>query len=252
MTLLQHLSCTERFDLIAGSNASLVLITTTPAGHIVDWNAGAQAMFGWTREEAAGQPISIIFTPADVDDGVPAREMQQAREQGSAPDTRWMRRKDGGTVFADGELTALRMPDGEFAGFVKVLRDASAILHFQQSDATLRAMVNATPHMVWSADGVGRADYFNERMLAFIGAPVEALLGHGWTNFVHPMTATRCGHPGRLPTRKAPLCRSNTASATAPASSAGCCAAANRCSTRRPRKWCGGWAPTPTSTSRRS
>ena len=186
VTLLDHLSCTERFNLVTSNAETLVLITSTPIGTVVDWSAGAEAMFGWTQEEMTGQPLRRIFTEEDVAEGVPEKEMEQAQRDGAAPDTRWMLRKDGSKVFADGEMTSLRLPDGTLAGFVKVLRDASVILQFQQSDATLRAMVNATPHMVWSADGEGRADYFNDRMLAFTGQPVENLIGHGWNNLVHP------------------------------------------------------------------
>lgn len=186
MTMLQHLSCEERLELVASHAESLVLITLTPAGNVVDWSSGAQAMFGWTEQEIVGRSITTIFSAEDTANGVPVKELDQAKVQGSAPDTRWLVRKGGSKVFVDGEVTALRLPDGTFVGFAKTLRDATAILHFQQSDATLRAMINATPHMVWSADSEGRADYYNEKMVEFIGQPVESLLGHGWTNFVHP------------------------------------------------------------------
>nr|WP_229421399.1 PAS domain S-box protein [Telluria antibiotica] len=183
---MNHISFEERLNLVARQAKSLILITLTPTGTVVDWSAGAQAMFGWAAPEIVGKPIAAIFSKEDVADGIPAKELEQAKVNGAAPDTRWLVRKDGSKVFVDGEVTALRLPDGTFIGFVKTLRDATAILHFQQSDATLRAIINATPHMVWSADSEGRGDYFNERMLEFTGLPIESLVGHGWTSAVHP------------------------------------------------------------------
>jgi PAS domain S-box-containing protein len=98
--------------LVASHAASLVLITTTPGGEIVDWSAGAQAMFGWTLQEAVGMPISAIFTAEDVADDIPSKQMAQARADGAVADTRWLAAKDGGRIFTDSELTALQLQDG--------------------------------------------------------------------------------------------------------------------------------------------
>ncbi|GAB3470814.1 hypothetical protein GCM10027321_41740 [Massilia terrae] len=186
MGVLEQLSYEQRLQLVVGQDRELALITTGPDGLVVDWNAGAEALFGWTGQEMAGQPLTLIFTPADIADGVPAREMQGAADRGSAADTRWHRRKDGSDVFVQGALVALRLPDGTLAGFAKRVREASLALTLRQSEATLRAMINATPHMVWSADAAGQCDYFNDKMLAFTGLPQQALMGEGWAASVDP------------------------------------------------------------------
>jgi PAS domain S-box-containing protein len=43
-----------------------------------------------------------------------------------------------------------------------------------------------TPALLFTTDAKGRADSVNARWTTFIGAPAEALLGAGWTSFVHP------------------------------------------------------------------
>lgn len=44
----------------------------------MDWNSGAEQVFGYTAEEVIGQPNAIVFTPENRAQNVPAQEMQQA------------------------------------------------------------------------------------------------------------------------------------------------------------------------------
>ena len=37
------------------------VVVTDPGGFIIDWNVGAQELYGYSREEAIGQPISLVF-----------------------------------------------------------------------------------------------------------------------------------------------------------------------------------------------
>ncbi len=61
----------------------------------------------------------------------------------------------------------------------------------QESEAKLRAMVEATPHMVWSSTAEGRGDYFNAQMLAFTGKRHEDLAGSAWAELVDPQDRER-------------------------------------------------------------
>ncbi len=42
------------------------IFMTDPDDRITDWYAGAEAVYGWTAEEAVGQLAAIIFTPEDA------------------------------------------------------------------------------------------------------------------------------------------------------------------------------------------
>lgn len=186
MPSLDKLPFDRRVRLVLDHLKTQAIITVDIDGTIVDWSTGAQCIFEWGADEIVGKPISTLFTHEDASAGVPQKEMQMAIRDGSAPDVRWHIKKDGTRLFVSGTLTVLKLEDGSAAGFVKVLREATAELQLQESEAKFKAMVNATPHMVWSALADGRGDYFNERMTDFTGAPVSELQGHGWMTFVSP------------------------------------------------------------------
>ncbi|MDQ3287412.1 MAG: PAS domain S-box protein [Pseudomonadota bacterium] len=94
-------------------------------GEIATWNAGAEVMFGYTREEIIGKPLGTLFTNEDREHDIPANELETARRKGRAMDYRWHRRKDESCFWADGVMSPIRGSDGGLAGFVKILRDAT-------------------------------------------------------------------------------------------------------------------------------
>jgi PAS domain S-box-containing protein len=51
-------------DIIQGSNDAIV--SKTLDGTVTSWNAGAEALFGYTAEEAIGMPITRLFRPQDL------------------------------------------------------------------------------------------------------------------------------------------------------------------------------------------
>jgi PAS domain S-box-containing protein len=91
-------------------------------GRITWWNTGAERIFGLTRSEAIGQPVSRLFTREEVAQGLPEHEMTVAREDSNAEDDRWMKRRDGSRFWATGLMVALRDSDGRLLGYGKILR----------------------------------------------------------------------------------------------------------------------------------
>ena len=43
------------------------VVVTDPEGIITDWNIGSELLYGYTKEEAIGQPARIVHVPEDVD-----------------------------------------------------------------------------------------------------------------------------------------------------------------------------------------
>ncbi|MDB5803579.1 MAG: signal transduction histidine kinase with CheB and CheR [Betaproteobacteria bacterium] len=111
----------ERLRVAAETTRDYAILTTDEAGIITTWNEGALRVFGYTEEEALGQPVGIIFTAEDRARGVPEAEMRRARDSGSADDDRWMQRKDGSTFYCSGVMSVLQ--SGALTGFSKIARD---------------------------------------------------------------------------------------------------------------------------------
>ena len=56
----------------------------------------------------------------------------------------------------------------------------------QQSQQTLRDMINTIPAQVWTATPDGSVDFVNERLKQYMGLQDEEILGWGWERTVHP------------------------------------------------------------------
>ncbi len=112
-----------RFRLFVESVRDYALFQLDPNGLISSWNIGAERLLGYTEQEIMGQPFERIFTPLDVADGSPQKEIERARTSGTSLDERWHLRKDGSIFFATGVLTAIRDSSGRIRGFSKIMRD---------------------------------------------------------------------------------------------------------------------------------
>ncbi|HEX4170251.1 MAG TPA: ATP-binding protein [Bryobacteraceae bacterium] len=109
------------------------LFFTDVNGVIKTWNAGVEHLFGYSEGEWINQHASIIFTPADQAVTLYEAEMRIAREQGTASDIRWHRKKDGTELFANGVLSAVLDSAGHLQGFTKIISDETARKQLEDS-----------------------------------------------------------------------------------------------------------------------
>src|SRR5271166_2179709 len=54
------------------------------------------------------------------------------------------------------------------------------------SEQELRLLVEGIPALVWRAAPEGNIDYVNKRVLEYLGAPLDEVIGWGWMEKVHP------------------------------------------------------------------
>src|SRR5688572_2905313 len=92
-------------------------------GIIVWCNPTAARIFGCTMESMIGQSAHRLFTPEDVQDGVPDYEFGVACRSTDMNNDRWLQRGDGSRFWASGSTTALLDDRGEVIAFVKTLRN---------------------------------------------------------------------------------------------------------------------------------
>ena len=76
--------------------------------------------------------------------------------------------------------------------------DAEAASHRQaetvlrESERQFRTLADAAPVMIWASGLDKGCTYFNRPWLEFTARPIEAELGHGWADGVHPDDTARC------------------------------------------------------------
>jgi PAS domain S-box-containing protein len=167
-----------RDRIILDSATDYAILTIDLAGLVTRWSAGAELILGFAAEEIIGRPVEAIFTPEDREAGRPAEEMRGAREDGEAPDERWMQRRNGERFWAHGTMRPLRDADGSLRGYLKIFRDETERRRTEaalaESEAKFRAITDAMPQIVWSTTPDGTPDYFNRRWFEYTGLAGEA------------------------------------------------------------------------------
>ncbi len=123
----------EQHRLLMECVTDYAIFFLDPHGRVVAWNAGAERILGYAEAEIVGQHFSCFFTPEDVQQRQPDKELQTAAATGRANDDRWLVRKGGARLWCNGVTTALRDEEGGLRGFAKVLRDRTEPKRLQEA-----------------------------------------------------------------------------------------------------------------------
>jgi PAS domain S-box-containing protein len=113
----------ESYRLLVQSVEDCAIFMIDVSGHIISWNKGAENIKGYLASEIIGKHISIFYTPEEIENDEPERNLQLARELGQFEVEGWRIRKDGSKFWATVVFTALRDSHGKLVGFGKVTRD---------------------------------------------------------------------------------------------------------------------------------
>ncbi|MGH8240703.1 MAG: PAS domain S-box protein, partial [Steroidobacteraceae bacterium] len=92
-------------------------------GHIASWNAGAERIKGYSKNEAIGKHFSVFYTPEDREKRTPQHALTVAATLGKYEAESWRVRKDGQRFWASIIIDAIYNDAGAVVGFAKVTRD---------------------------------------------------------------------------------------------------------------------------------
>lgn len=113
----------ELLRLLAEQSKEHAFILLDTDGRVTWWSPGATHLFDRDADDMVGDSLSILFTPEDVEKGIPEQELATARQAGKAEDDRWQVRSDGARLWMTGMSVALRNKNGELIGFGKIVRN---------------------------------------------------------------------------------------------------------------------------------
>jgi PAS domain S-box-containing protein len=121
----------ERFRLLIEGVVDYAIFMLDTDGVVTSWNAGAERIKGYKRDEILGKHVSRFFLPEDVEAGKPWEELAAARRDGRAESEGWRVRKNGERFWARAVLSALYDGAGRLRGFTKVTQDLTDRRHLQ-------------------------------------------------------------------------------------------------------------------------
>ncbi|HEY5748730.1 MAG TPA: PAS domain S-box protein [Chryseolinea sp.] len=112
----------ERYHRMIAEIQDYAIILLDTEGNIVNWNAGAQVIKGYSSE-IIGTNFNVFYTAEDRNRKLPETLLEYAKTNGKANHEGWRVRKDGSTFWGYIVITALHDKSGGLIGFSKVTRD---------------------------------------------------------------------------------------------------------------------------------
>ncbi len=104
----------------------VAVIEADVGGHVASWNDAAEAIYGWTAEEAMGRPIlGLIIRPEQADAAVGLHQMALAG--GTWTGQVLNRRRDGSLVHIRAVIAPRHGPDGRIIGTLGVSVEAGQL-----------------------------------------------------------------------------------------------------------------------------
>jgi len=108
---------------LAQQSSEHAFILLDPGGRVVWWSPGAEQIFGLSTAEILNEHVARLFSPEDIQKGIPTQELTMAREVGKAEDDRWLARADGSKFWATGITVAVHDNKDQLIGFGKIIRN---------------------------------------------------------------------------------------------------------------------------------
>jgi len=137
----QLVAAEERFRLFMENAKDVSIIFVDQVGLVVDWSCGAERCFGWTKAEALGKPLSLVFTLEDAAQRIPEQKLSESLLPNAPFDERWLLKKDGSQFWATSRFVALTSASA--LGFAIISRDTTERRASEQ-ELRIRAEVLST------------------------------------------------------------------------------------------------------------
>jgi len=177
----------EKFTTVFRTSPDPIGIFSLAEERILEANRSLIEFFGYPREDFIGRTATELLLWHDSSERQRYRE--QLQQHGKVQNVEITCRTRSGELKTGLISAELKLLEGQLCA-VAALKDISdrkaAETAMRQSEERYRFLVEATPHLIWTADAQGRSTYANQRACDYIGLPLEQLLDLDWLTVIHP------------------------------------------------------------------
>jgi PAS domain S-box-containing protein len=172
---------------VESSDDSIVLQTLD--GTIIGWNAAAERLYGYSAEEATGQPTSILLPADRREEGNDYLRRIAKGERIEHFETVRLR-KDGSPVDISVSLSPIRGASGEIigaSGSARRLTDARQTERaLQQQLEERRQLFDASQDLIMIMDSRGHIVQISPSSATVLGYRPDEMIGRSGVDFIHP------------------------------------------------------------------
>ena len=193
----------ERYR-VAFQHAAVGVALTDLRGRFLQVNAAFYAITVYPEEELMSTDFPSLTHSEDVDENMDLIGRMLTGEMPSFVIEKRYNRKDGRTVWVNNSVSVVRGAQGEPLHIVALTEDITerktaeaerdrAEAALRESEARLRTMADAIPHIAWTADPDGGVTYYNQRWYDYSGLTFERTRDWGWAEVIHPDDVEHAG-----------------------------------------------------------
>ena len=175
-------------NTILNSATEYAIIALDIHGNILEFNKGAEKIFGWSRGEMVDkQNIGITDTPEDRNKNIYKDIVSRIKKSGVYEQDIYRVRKDGSRFPSYTNITVIQDPSDGLAGFVEVVRDITQSKNLErelrETKDFLSNIMESSVDGIITTDLKGKITYENRGMEEMMGFKREEVIGTHICNF---------------------------------------------------------------------
>lgn len=180
------------YKAIFENSLDMMCIAKLAEAKFIEVNPAFSRILGYTSDELCQKPFLEYVHPDDVDETI--REINYIISSGrtSLQFRNRYRHSEGHYRWLEWNSKILNEEDLVVATAYDItdkVNRQNALMEENRQSRELAFLIQALPHIIWTADQEGNINFCNDYGLKFLGAELEAIEGASWVQFIHPEDA---------------------------------------------------------------